>query len=447
MNKNIIEFPHLKQLEELLWRQLQKTFSRVMKDILEEMDKQIMETRDKKRFRYKKKYPMKIVSLFGEVKVNRTYYRDRETGKYVYLLDRYLDYQGERHFSPLVEAAAIDLAVKGPSYRKASEALETLLGYPVMSHEAIRQLLMEVSSVPASRLSVPRPVLFVEVDGLYVKRQGKKKKGKEEKIAAVHQGWETNGKRVRLKNKRHFIHDGKQPFWEAFEDFLVDTYEYDPTIHKLVINGDGAHWITACREHFKGRAFFCIDRFHVARDIRSICRHHPRYRQMTKALASYDGQRLLTELNSAVGTLETEEQEERLEHLISQLEKYPEALGDYRQWLQEQGINTDGMRPMGSAEATMRVFAKRLKNGRSWVDKGVRAMSTGLVACLDHLSLKTPFGQVEARMDSKQEDIRTRSYMKKIARTMNETTRDNLMYLKGKANIPVYQALKGLRGF
>lgn len=212
-----------------------------MKDILEEMDKQIMETRDKKRFRYKKKYPMKIVSLFGEVKVNRTYYRDRETGKYVYLLDRYLDYQGERHFSPLVEAAAIDLAVKGPSYRKASEALETLLGYPVMSHEAIRQLLMEVSSVPTPRLSVPRPVLFVEVDGLYVKRQGKKKKGKEEKIAAVHQGWETNGKRVRLKNKRHFIHDGKQPFWEAFEDFLVDTYEYDPTIHKLVINGDGAH--------------------------------------------------------------------------------------------------------------------------------------------------------------------------------------------------------------
>ena len=95
----------------------------------------------------------------------------------------------------------------------------------------------------------------------------------------------------------------------------------------------------------------------------------------------------------------------------------------------------------------MRVFAKRLKNGRSWGDKGVRAMSTGLVACLDHLSLKTPFGQVEARMDSKQEDIRTRSYMKKIARTMNETTRDNLMYLKGKANIPVYQALKGLRGF
>jgi len=44
-------------------------------------------------------------------------------------------------------------------------------------------------------------------------RQGKRKKGKEEKIAAIHQGWEVSGKRVRLKNKRHFIHRGDQPFW------------------------------------------------------------------------------------------------------------------------------------------------------------------------------------------------------------------------------------------
>lgn len=92
-----------------------------------------------------------------------------------------------------------------------------------------------------------------------------------------------------LKNKRHFIHEGKQPFWEAFEDFLVETYEYDPMVHKLVINGDGARWITTCREHFKDRAFFCIDRFHVAQDIRSLCHNHPRYRKMIKALASYDG--------------------------------------------------------------------------------------------------------------------------------------------------------------
>ncbi|WP_445505854.1 hypothetical protein [Niallia sp. 03091] len=39
----------------------------------------------------------------------------------------------------------------------------------------------------------------------------------------------------------------------------------------------------------------------------------------------------------------------------------------------------------------MSVFAKRLKNDCSWVEKGVSAMITGLVAILDQLALKTLF--------------------------------------------------------
>lgn len=446
MQKNTTQFLNLKQIEQLVWRQLQETFSEVMKTLLEDMDKQIAEDRDKQRYRLKDKRKTTIVSLFGEIDLERNYYYDRDKGGYVFLLDRYLEFEGTGEFSPLIEEAALELAIAGPSYRKAANTLETLLGYRVISHEAIRQHLLQVESIQKKREPVHSPVLFVEVDGLYIKRQEKRKRGKEEKIAAVHQGWEINGKRVSLKDKRHFIHRGIQPFWEAFEDFLIDTFEYDPTVHKLVINGDGAGWITACREHFQGRAFFCIDRFHVARDIRSLFRKHPRYRQILKALAAYNGQKILIELNSAVGTLETEDQEERLEQLIRQLEKYPEALGDYREWLMEQGINTTGMRPMGSAEGTMSVFAKRLKNGRSWVEKGVSAMITGLVALLDNLTLKTLFGRVERWSEAKEEKKPPRHYVEKVTSTVGEATRDNLSYLKGKANIPVYKALKALSG-
>lgn len=447
MKKNNTVYPNLKQIEQLVWRQLQETFTGVMKTLLEDMDKQIAEGRNKKRYRLLDKRTTTLVSLFGEIKMERNYYRDREKGEYVYLLDRHLEFEGAGAFSPLIEEAALELAITGPSYRKAAHSLETLLGYRVISHEAIRQHLLQAASIPKKRHPIYGPVLFIEVDGLYVKRQGKGKRGKEEKIAAVHQGWEINGKRVSLKNKRHFIHRGKQPFWEEFEDFLIENFEYDPTVHKLVINGDGASWITACREHFKGRAFFSIDRFHVARDIRSLFRKHPRYRQMHKALASYDGQKLLTELNSAVGTLEAEDQEERLGQLIRQLEKYPESLGDYRKWLKEQGTAIEGMRPMGSAEGTISVFAKRLKNGRSWVEKGVSAMITGLVAFLDNLALKTLFGRVERWTETKKENNPPKHYVEKVTSTIGEATRDNLLYLKGKVNIPVYKALKGLSGF
>ncbi|MBP3040007.1 ISLre2 family transposase [Bacillaceae bacterium Marseille-Q3522] len=447
MKKNNIDFPNLKQIEQLVWRELQETFSNVMKTMLEEIDEQIAEERDKSRYRYKNKRGISLVSLFGEIQVERRYYCDRKAGKYVCLLDRYLEFEGAGGFSPLIEEAGMELAVAGPSYRKAANALETLLGYRVISHEAIRQHLLQVASIPKEREPVRQPVLFVEVDGLYIKHQEKGRRGKEEKIAAIHQGWEVNGKRVCLKNKRHFVHRGKEPFWEAFEDFLAETYEYDPTVHKLVINGDGAGWITACREYFQNRAFYSLDRFHVAREIQRIFREHPRYRPIRIALAKYDSAKLLLELNSAVGTLEQESKEKRLEELIHQLEKYPEALGDYRNWLKEQGVETEGMRPMGSAEGTMSVFSKRLKNGRSWVEKGVSAMLTALAAYLDHLAIKTMFGRVEKWTEAKAEKKPAKRYVKKAKQVIGATRRGNVPYLSGKTKLPVYEALHGLKGF
>ena len=102
---------------------------------------------------------------------------------------------------------------------------------------------------------------------------------------------------------------------------------------------------------------------------------------------------------------------------------------------------------MGSAEGTMSVFAKRLKNGRSWVDKGVSAMFTGLIAYLDKLTLKTLFGRIEKWAETKVEKNPPRYYTERITSTIGEATRDNILYLKRKANIPVYKALKELSGF
>lgn len=73
----------------------------------------------------------------------------------------------------------------------------------------------------------------------------------------------------------------------------METYAYDPTKHHLVMNGDGASWITACRDYFQDRATFVIDRFHVARDIQDIFQEHPRYRAIRKKLAAYDAEGLM----------------------------------------------------------------------------------------------------------------------------------------------------------
>ena len=447
--KDIISTLTMKDLEQITYRALQESFSEVMAQTLKELDEAIASERDKKRFYLKDKRTLKFESVFGQVELKRNYYQDRKTGKYVYLLDQYLAFDGTKGISPVVQDLAIELAVTGVSYRQAGKAMENLLGYPVISHEGIRQQLLNTEVVPEASVPLAKDVVFVEVDGLYTKSQEKKKKGREIKIASVHQGWEMNGKRAKLVEKRHFIYEGKLPFWEEFEQYLMTTYEYDPTKHHLVINGDGAKWITSCREYFRHNAIFVIDRFHVARDVQRIFRDHPRYRSIRKKLANYDSEGFMVELNSAVGTLESEKKEEQLEVLITQLSQYPEALEDYREKLKEKGIDTTGFRPMGSAEGTMSFFARRLKNGRSWSDKGLDKFIDIMVALKDKLEIKTLHGilnQTEELIQENRNEKPPKHFVEKLKDSAAEATRNNLGYLKQALGKPITAALKGLRG-
>lgn len=437
----------MKELEQITFRALQKSFSQVMAQTLLELDEAIALTRDKKRFYLKDKRTLKFESVFGSVELKRNYYQDRETGQYVYLLDQYLAFDGTKGMSPIVQDLAIELAVTGVSYRQASDAMEKLLDYPVISHEGIRQQLLNTEIVPEKTVPLEENVVFVEVDGLYTKSQEKGKKGREIKIASVHQGWEMNGTRAKLIEKRHFIHEGKLPFWEEFEQYLMDTYEYDPTKHQLVINGDGARWITSCQDYFRNNATFVIDRFHVARDVQRLFRNHKRYRSIRKKLSDYDWESFMVELNSAVGTLENEKKEERLEELIAQLSQYPKALGDYREKLKKKGIKTDAFRPMGSAEGTMSVFARRLKNGRSWCTEGLDKFIDVMVALKDNLEIKTLHGILEQSVEQEENEKPPKHFIERLTDSAAEATRDNLSYLKGAVGKPITDALKGLSGF
>ena len=268
MNQCNTKMPSLKELEKTLFRTLQMTFQEILVQTLENWDLEIAQQRDKRRFALRDKREIRVDTAFGAVELKRNYYFDRVTKKYICLLDHYLQFQGNKGFSPLLEEWGLELATNGSSYRKAVETFEQFLGYSAMSHEALRQHLLHTSVLPAKEKRPFQKVLFVEVDGLYVKSQEKKKRGWELKFAAVHEGWKENGKRVRLRNKRHFLYEEKEPFWEAFETFLQNHYAYDPTQTLLIINGDGAGWITACREYFRERAFFTMDRFHVARSMK-----------------------------------------------------------------------------------------------------------------------------------------------------------------------------------
>ena len=106
------------------------------------------------------------------------------------------------------------------------------------------------------------------------------------------------------------------------------------------------------------------------------------------------------------------------------------------------------MRPLGSAEGTMSVFAKRLKNGRAWSEKGIDAFIRFMAGLKDGLDIKTLIGTMSKRLEEEeQNNKKPKYYREKLTKTAGQATRQNIAYLGQTTGKPVYQALKALQGF
>ena len=185
-------------LEVFVFRLVLLIVRHALERILVEMDKYLAVVRDKARYESQEIEERVLDTLIGPIRFKRRCYRDRHTGERVHLLDEKLKIKGYRRVSDGLLKTAVSLAAAGPSYRNSRDRLKDLLGEEVLSHEGIRQLVLKTSdaikettpkNVPLKRVDV----LFIEADGLWTGRQGKKKghtkrKKEETRFSVVHEG-------------------------------------------------------------------------------------------------------------------------------------------------------------------------------------------------------------------------------------------------------------------
>ena len=133
-------------LEDLLWKAMLYLFQQTMEKILEVFDHHLMTKRDKSRYTLKEMNSRTIQTLVGEVNFKRRYYWDHQEARWVYLLDEKLELERENTIGPGLLRLAVTWATKGPSYRDARDRLTDLYGAQVLSHEAIRQALLQVGA-------------------------------------------------------------------------------------------------------------------------------------------------------------------------------------------------------------------------------------------------------------------------------------------------------------
>ncbi len=130
---------------------------------------------------------------------------------------------------------------------------------------------LQVKQMSADELSGSREVkvLFEEMDGVWLRLQGKDHKsiGKQEmKVATIYEGWEKNdrsgsslcGKRVIAGMEK------SKEFHEKREAQIRSIYNADE-IEYRILNGDGGCWI---KDPYEPDTVFQLDRFHIRREIK-----------------------------------------------------------------------------------------------------------------------------------------------------------------------------------
>lgn len=448
LNKHFVSFC---EIEQILWKELRELFCQTLKELLEGLDQKIFESRDKNKYKVCEVRDREIETLVGPVKFKRRAYRDEETGQRTFLLDQALKLAKRDRISPGLVELVTQLGVTGPSYRQARDNISKIFGERIISHEAIRQVVIQagekidqLEEKASITLQGQRkvPILFLEVDGLWVSLQQEKESSTEIRTMTSHEGWQKrheSSKEYQLKNQLHFTWDQKGDFWEEASSYIEAHYDIEDTM--VVINGDRAQWIRKGIEYFP-QAIYQVDRYHIKRDIRALLKNQPD--KLEKALQSFEESNtagFLATIAEAISAEKDQRIKNRLKALLNDLMTIPDSIRDYRKVLQEKGYNVTGLRGLGAAESQIDRYSNRLKKrGQSWGKRGLHSM----LSCLDAKFEGTLEPAVKLLRDTGELLNKTQQKIK-ASKIAEKITKDMVGHIR-KGHFPVREAGRNTSG-
>jgi hypothetical protein len=252
---------------------MSKFTTSLLAEIFQYLDNEIAQTKDRKNnWNIIRIDERSISTVLGKITFSRRYYRNKNTGKYAYLLDESIGILPKQRLDVSLEAKIAEFA-NTLSFEKAG----------IMASDEIKISKQTVKNIVAKFAQKYEEkyediddkkevkVLFVEADEDHVSLQKSDKKNVQNKIIYVHEGKIQESKnRKFLHNKHVFASNLKTP-----EDMWIEVYNYIYTnydvtkIEKLFILGDGARWIKTGLD-WLDNSEFVLDSFHLNKSILNI---------------------------------------------------------------------------------------------------------------------------------------------------------------------------------
>ncbi|NLI70701.1 MAG: ISLre2 family transposase [Firmicutes bacterium] len=289
----------------------------LMKEILEGLDEKIREERGERRGYHvvHRNQKNRIVTLFGEMEYRRTYYREKATGKYVYLADERVGITPHMRVDPVVKAELMEDAAS-ISYEQATCQFEKQSGVKLSKQTVAKT----VESFPPHKPEEPESkkkvkTLYIECDEDHI--PCKRKPGLQARLIYVHEGRVGTKKRPALKNAYYFTSVTKDvtDFWFEVCDYLASHYDLF-YLEKIFLSGDGASWIRTGTEVMPDNVFF-LDRYHLSKYILGATGHVKGMRsKVYNHIKELDLPGAVEHLREAADLAKTESRRKRVEHTI-----------------------------------------------------------------------------------------------------------------------------------
>ncbi len=256
-------------------KMLDEIGTELVQNALETADEMIRDSVKRKKDWYVQRKGDKktLLTIFGEVHYERTYYRSKKDGTYCYISDEGLGIDPHNRMDLSFQSGLVEKALD-ISYQKSGDSISK--GARV-TNQTVMNCIRGLGEIKNSYVEINHPkkevdIIYIEADEDHVAMQDGS--NKQVKLVYVHEGRKQVGKdRYELNNQRYFTgtYTNSDELWLEVADYLDKAYEMDK-VKKIYLSGDGAKWIKEGLGWIKG-SLYVLDYFHLTKYVKRATAH------------------------------------------------------------------------------------------------------------------------------------------------------------------------------
>ena len=301
--------------------------------LFETLDAEYKDSKDRLLYYYINKTNVKrtIITVVGEISFERTYYKDKNTGKCFFYIDSLFNLPKYDHYDSIVKGIAIDNAFhtsQAQSARTTSALISDVTyfsDYDVLK-DIPRQSIFNwikkwnVPNIIPESIDTPEN-LYVMADEKYIGCQDLEN-NLMIKSFVTFEGIEQVGKHRRKLLNRSVFSCNTPSAWAPFMDFIAKKYDFSK-IKNIYLLGDGASWIREgtkeLRLHPINNVNFYLCEFHFKQAIHHLTTDKDERKELIQLVQKDTKKAFVDKINSII--LDNPERKETLTKKLNYLSK------------------------------------------------------------------------------------------------------------------------------